>query len=366
MKAAILGTTGYTGMVLLRILLEHPQIETILPASSSRAGDPVSEIDPGFAGAAEAGVPGKAGETEAAAGTGKPGAGKLEEAGGKLIDPKKLPSYRPDVVFGALPHLKSAELLKPYLDICPVIDLSADFRIEDAGLFEKAYGAPQPAPELQEKAVYGLCEWYSDKIRSSDLIANPGCYPTATLLPLLPPAAAGLISGKAIINALSGISGAGKKAKANLLYVERSENCNAYAPGKSHRHALEIQKEVAFRSDDLDPLFTPHLVPLKRGMEVTTAVSLNHGVRLTDIDEVFQAAYGNAPFVRLTGDRIPETREVRDSNVCAIGRRIEGETLYLFSVIDNLVKGASGQAVQNMNIRFGFHETAGLRRFGEV
>ena len=272
---------------------------------------------------------------------------------------------KPDVVFAALPHLASVSVCAPFFGTAVVIDLSADFRIKDPVLFEKAYKEKPPRPDLLEKAVYGLADWAPESVRKADLIANPGCYPTATLLPLLPLARAGLITGTVVTNALSGISGAGRSAKINNLFCERSENTNAYSPGKTHRHAAEIQQELDRVPGGLDILFTPHLVPLKQGMAVTTVVELARDAGLPEIDAVFAEAYGARPWIELRGSVIPETRDVRGSNRCDIGRHLEGRRLMLFSVIDNLVKGASGQAVQNMNIRFGLDETEGLPVHGE-
>ncbi|MBI9106112.1 MAG: N-acetyl-gamma-glutamyl-phosphate reductase [Spirochaetales bacterium] len=346
MKAAILGATGYTGMILLRLLSAHPGISEIFAVSSSRAGKSIREIDPGVYTAVEA---------------------NMSATGGRLIDVKKAAELKPDVVFAALPHLESAKICEPFFKSSVVIDLSADFRIKDHGIFEKAYGCLPERPDLLDKAVYGLCEIYGSEIRKADLISNPGCYPTASLLPLLPVIREYGNEGKIIINALSGISGAGKKAAFNNLFVERTENCGAYAPGKSHRHQPEIKKELdAVGGTDIDLFFTPHLVPLKRGMEVTTLLDLKAPITDCELDGLYSKYYGDSPFVSWDADRLPQSRDVWGSNSCRMGWKIEGKTLMLFSVIDNLVKGASGQAVQNMNIRFGFAENAGLRIYGEL
>lgn len=347
MKAAILGTSGYTGMILLRLLSKHPEISAILPVSSSKAGTEVLDIDTGL----------------------HPGlVEKCGVSGGRLMTVSEAAAEKPDVVFAALPHLKSAEICGPFFGNSVVIDLSADFRIADAVLFEQAYGQTPPRPDLLRQAVYGLCEIHTEAIKSADLIANPGCYPTCTLLPLLPLLQEKMIEGKIIVNALSGISGAGKKAKENLIFCERTENTNAYSPGKTHRHSQEIGQEIgkASGSGGFDLFFTPHLVPLKRGMAVTTAVNLARAAGRDEIETVFTNRYEGRPFIRLRKSSIPETRDVWGSNRCDIGWHIEGDTLILFSVIDNLVKGASGQALQNMNIRFGIDETAGLPVHGEL
>jgi N-acetyl-gamma-glutamyl-phosphate reductase len=349
MKAVILGATGYTGLLLMRMLGEHPEVKEVLAVSSSQPGVSVREVDPGLSSSALAKIPGGVLCSVAEA---------VKAAQNRAVD----------VVFSALPHLKSAEVCAPLFGATVVIDLSADFRLRDAAVFQAAYGAPLPRPDLLPGSVYGLAEWYAPAIRKAAIIANPGCYPTATLLPLLPLAKAGLLKGTAIVNAISGISGAGRKEKIDLLYVERSENANAYSPGTSHRHAPEIAQELTAACSNLSLLFTPHMAPLRRGMAVTTVVELTNAADSVDglVAETLQAAYDACPFIRLTGSRVPQTRDVWGSNRCDIGWKREGRHLMLFSVIDNLVKGASGQAVQNMNIRFGIPETTGLRAGGEM
>ncbi len=348
MKAAVLGATGYTGLILLRILAEHPEVRGILAVSSSQAGARVRAVDPGLPALIDEKIAGALLSSVADA---------LRAAEKNEID----------VVFSALPHLKSAEVCAPLFGRTVVIDLSADFRIHDPSIFQSAYGAPVPRPDLLPRAVYGLAEWHTDALRSADIIANPGCYPTATLLPLLPLARAGLITGTVITNAISGISGAGRKERVDLLYCERSENVNAYSPGSTHRHAPEIAQELRGERDSLGLLFTPHMAPLRRGMAVTTVAELAADPPHSgpgSVEETLRAAYGARPFIGLCGARVPQTREVWGSNRCDIGWRREGRHLMLFSAIDNLVKGASGQAVQNMNIRFGIPEATGLRTGG--
>jgi N-acetyl-gamma-glutamyl-phosphate reductase len=350
MKAAVLGATGYTGQLLLRILSEHPEVREILAVSSSQAGARLREVDPGL----PAGIEGKctggvlASVADAAAAAAKGGL---------------------DVVFSALPHLKSAEVCAPFFGRTVVIDLSADFRLRDPAVFQAAYGAPLPRPGLMPGTAFGLAEWYAEAIRKADIIANPGCYPTCTLLPLLPLAREGLLSGTVIVNAISGISGAGRKEKVDLLFCERSENVNAYAPGTSHRHAPEILQELTTADGSLGLLFTPHMAPLRRGMAVTTVAELARQPAESgpgSVEGILGGSYADRPFVALTGSRVPSTRDVWGSNRCDIGWKREGRHLMLFSVIDNLMKGASGQAVQNMNIRFGIPETTGLRMAGEL
>jgi len=344
MKAAILGVTGYTGLLLMRQLLSHPDVTEILPVSSSMAGAPITDLDPSLGSFCR---------------------NKSQLAEGLILNITEASALKPDVVFACLPHLKSAELCGEFIGKSVVIDLSADFRMNDPALFQKSYAQPMPRPDLNGQAVYGLTEWNRSLIQKADLIACPGCYPTATLLPLLPLYKVGAIQGMAVVNALSGISGAGKKASVNALFVERSENAGAYLPGTSHRHWGEIFEKLQGVSDSSDLLFTPHLIPLRRGMNVTTVVTLSPDFSGNPGD-LLKAAYGNEPWVELLEERLPETGRVLGSNRCDIGWRQEGDRLMLFSVIDNLVKGASGQALQNMNVRFGFDETAGLQKWGSL
>ncbi len=339
----MLGTTGYTGMLLLRLLSQHKAVSRILPGSSSQAGTPVLEMDGGVS----------------------PTILDKMDREGKLLSIEEVAEAKPDVVFAALPHLTSASVLEPFFGSSVIIDLSADFRFRDPAVFQKVYKEAHPRPDLLEKAVYGLAEVFTDEIRSSDLIANPGCYPTATLLPLVPLVKRNLVRGFIVVNALSGISGAGRSAKLNNLFCERSENTNAYSPGTTHRHAAEIRQILERVGGTGDLFFTPHLVPLKQGMAVTTVVEMEQELTDEELFSLYREAYEGRPFVRIRGTRIPETKEVRNSNRCDIGWHREGKRLILFSVLDNLVKGASGQAVQNMNIRFGLPETAGLSVHGE-
>jgi N-acetyl-gamma-glutamyl-phosphate reductase len=351
MIAAVLGVTGYTGQLLARLLIAHPEVSRLLPCSSSRAGDSLATVDAGLGGAAA-------------------------KAGDRLLSLEQAVAGKPDVVFSALPHLESARLCAPFFGRAVVIDLSADFRLRDAESFRRAYGEPPARPDLLPGAVYGLAEWHTEAIRGSDLIANPGCYPTATLLPLLPLLREGIVQGEFHVAAFSGISGAGRKVKAEYLYCERAENAGAYNPGKSHRHVCEIDEQLRQVSASCSVLFIPHLAPMRKGMCVSTVASLSPQARAlaasdpqalaARVDEAYRRAYGGRPFIGLRRGELPATAEVRGSNRCDIGWRREGDSLLLFSAIDNLLKGASGQAVQDMNLRFGLEETAGLPLASEV
>jgi len=338
MKAAVIGATGYTGMVLLRLLENHPGVDQIIAVSSSKPGDPVTGEDPGLG----------------------PLSAKYQATEGRFATVEEAALRKPDVVFAALPHLASASVCAPFFGSSVVIDLSADFRIKDRAVFAQAYGQEPPRPDLLDQAVYGLAEWHTEAIRGADLIANPGCYTTCSLLPLLPLYRDGVVVGRAVVNALSGISGAGKKAELKYLLTERAESVQLYSPGRKHRHTQEIETELRFAAPGAGVLFNPHLVPMKRGMESTIVVDLAPGKTLADAEKAWAAAYPSRPFARYVGGRIPASAEVWGSNRCDWAAVQEGGSLIVSSVLDNLVKGASGQAVQNMNLRFGFAETAGL------
>ncbi|MFW5828009.1 MAG: N-acetyl-gamma-glutamyl-phosphate reductase, partial [Alkalispirochaeta sp.] len=258
MRATVLGASGYGGMLLTRILANHPHLTRVTTAARTTAGTAVMEADPGLA------------KSLVRQGTVHPTVLSPEEA---LSDPG-------DVVFSALPHGASAEVCAPVLGSVPVIDLSADFRFADPARFEAAYGTTPPAPEYQERSVYGLCEWARHQIPGAPVIANPGCYPTASLLPILPAAAADLIEGPLVINAISGTSGGGRTPKQNLLFAERNENANAYGVGTQHRHQAEIVEQLISvqnsRGSDPVVLFNPHLAPIKQGMAVTTVLPTAH------------------------------------------------------------------------------------------
>jgi N-acetyl-gamma-glutamyl-phosphate reductase len=245
-----------------------------------------------------------------------------------------------------------------------VIDLSADFRLTDPRQFEIAYGQPPTRPDLLANAVYGLPEWHRERLQSADLIASPGCFPTTVLLPLLPVLQAGLISQPIVACAVSGLSGAGRKADAAWTFCDRSETATAYSPGISHRHVPEMVQEMDAVRSGAALWFTPHTVPMKRGIISTISAPATSGVTELSVQEVLLDAYSSEPFVRLLPDRLPTTGAVWGSNRCDIGWKVEGGAVMLFSAIDNLVKGASGQAVQAMNVRMGFPETSGLPLHG--
>ena len=333
-KAGIVGGTGYTGVELLRLLAQHPEVELTAITSRGDAGTAVADMFPSLRG----------------------------RVGLKFVDPKEAPLDGCDVVFFATPNgiamQQAATLLAAGVR---VIDLAADFRIKDVTLWEKWYGMTHAAPELVAEAVYGLPEVNREAIRKARLVANPGCYPTATQLGFLPLVEAGCIDlDHLIADAKSGVSGAGRKAETHILFSEAGDNFKAYAvPG--HRHLPEIRQGLSLAAGrQVGLTFVPHLTPMIRGIHATLYARVT---RDEDFQALFESRYSNEPFVDVLPARShPETRSVRGANTCriAIHRPQGGDTLVVLSVIDNLVKGAAGQAVHNMNLMFGFDECAGL------
>jgi N-acetyl-gamma-glutamyl-phosphate reductase len=348
-KVAIIGASGYSGEELVRLLLNHPHVELTAVTSRQNAGQTLAQVFPKFASHPKS----KALQFTA------PDAAAL--------------SKQADIVFLALPHGVAAEYAVPLLrEKCVVIDLSADFRVKNAEVYKDFYAHDHPAPELLAKSVYGLPEVYRDKIRHASLIASPGCYPTSVLLPLIPLLKAGLIKASGIIaDSLSGVSGAGRKAEADYLFCECNESVRPYGVPK-HRHLSEIEQELSLAAGaPVTIQFTPHLIPVNRGILTTLYVAPEKHFSNTaemftltgQITECYQKAYQNEPFVRLLeGKALPDTKNVGGTNVIEIAWRLDPRTgrLIVMSAEDNLVKGASGQAVQSMNIACEFPETAGL------
>jgi len=332
--AGIVGATGYTGVELLRILSQHPDVSIECITSRSEAGKPVSELFPNLRGHLS-----------------------LEFS---QPDVEQLASC--DVVFFATPHCVAMEMVPQLIQRgTKVIDLSADFRLRDAVEWESWYNMPHTCPDLLSEAVYGLPEVNREKIKQAQLIAVPGCYPTATQLGFLPLLEQGLIDPQSLIaDTKSGVSGAGRKAAIGTLLTESSENMKAYAVS-GHRHLPEISQGLNDVSTNAVNLtFVPHLTPMIRGIHATLYATLTEQ---QDLQAVFEQRYQNEPCVDvLPAGAHPETRTVRGTNTCriAVHQPQQGNTVVILSVIDNLVKGASGQAVQNMNILFNLPETAGL------
>jgi N-acetyl-gamma-glutamyl-phosphate reductase len=332
----ILGATGYTGVELLRLLADHPSARVRTLTSERHAGQPIAAVFPHLQGR----------ELPALSKVGDDDLGAL------------------DVLFGCLPHGTTQEVIRELPRGPKVIDLSADFRLSDPAVYESTYGQPHRAIERQRDAVYGLTELSRAAIRSTDLVANPGCYPTSAQLPLSPLLEARLIAPDPIvIDAKSGVTGAGRAAKETSLHAEVSEGLHAYGVS-SHRHTPEIEQglsEAAGRP--VAVTFTPHLVPMNRGILSTIYVHLASGLGAEDLQAELERRYAGEPFVQVLPFRtLPATRHVRGTNLCQIAvhpGRLPGRAI-LICVIDNLVKGASGQALQNMNLMLGLPETAGL------
>jgi N-acetyl-gamma-glutamyl-phosphate reductase len=333
-KAGIVGGTGYTGVELLRLLAQHPEVEITAITSRKEAGMKVAEMFPSLR-------------------------GRVDLA---FTTPDEAPLKSCDVVFFATPNGVAMQQTRELLDAgVKVIDLAADFRITDIAEWSKWYGMEHACPDLVAEAVYGLPEINRDKVKGARLIANPGCYPTAVQLGFLPLVEAGVIDTSWMVaDCKSGVSGAGRKAEIGALYAEAGDNFKAYAvPG--HRHQPEIRQGLARMAGyDVGLTFVPHLLPLIRGIHATLYAKLTKDV---DLQALFEQRYAGEYFVDvLPANGHPETRSVRASNLCriAVHRPQGGDTVVVLSVIDNLVKGASGQAVQNMNILFGLAENMGL------
>jgi N-acetyl-gamma-glutamyl-phosphate reductase len=335
-KVGIVGGTGYTGVELLRLLALHPQVDVTAITSRAEAGGGVADMFPSLRGRFDL----------------------------KFSDPSSARLKECDLVYFATPNgvamQQAAELLAAGVR---VIDLAADFRIKDVGLWEKWYGMSHASPELVEEAVYGLPEVNRDKIRNARLIANPGCYPTAVQLGFLPLVEAGCIDASCLIaDAKSGVSGAGRKAETHILFAEASDNFKAYGVA-GHRHLPEIRQGLSTVAGmDVGLTFVPHLTPMIRGIHATLYARIK---REEDFQALYERRYTEEPFVDVLPPKShPDTRSVRAANTCriAVHRPQGGDTLVILSVIDNLVKGAAGQAVQNMNLMFGYDECIGLEQ----
>jgi N-acetyl-gamma-glutamyl-phosphate reductase len=348
-RTAIVGASGYSGEELVRLLLGHPHAELTAVTSRQYAGQTLAAVFPRFAGNA---VADSLQFTE-------PNVKALTEAA--------------EVVFLALPHGVAAEFAEPLLAAdAKVIDLSADFRLSDASVYEEFYGNPHPAPKLLAQSVYGMPELHRDAIRDANLIASPGCYPTSILLPTVPLLRAGLIKSTGIIaDSLSGVSGAGRNVNADFLYTECNESARPYGIPK-HRHLSEIEQELSLAADaQVTIQFSPHLIPINRGILTTLYLAptakfeteAEEAALAEQITVCLATAYANEPFVRLLPpDQLPDTKNVAHTNYLDLAYRLDRRTgrLIMTSALDNLVKGASGQAVQSLNLLCGFDETAGL------
>lgn len=336
-RAAVAGATGYAGAELVRILAGHPEVVITVLTSRRYAGEPFDRVYPALAG--------------------------LITRQCETFDADSV-CARADIVFTALPHKLPMEIVPEILSRgCKVVDLSADFRFRDPARYESTY-QPHAAKDLLAESVYGLCEVFAGEIAGARLVGNPGCYPTSVLLPLAPVVAAGMIDPATIIaDAKSGVSGAGRSPALTSLYCEVAESFKAYKVA-AHRHQPEMEEHLGrIAGKPVNITFVPHLAPMNRGMQTTIYASLTKPVRRDDIRKCLLEYYEGCRFIRITEDgRPPDTRSVRGTNYCDIGfaiDRVNGR-LILMSAIDNLVKGAAGQAVQNMNIMWGMAETVGL------
>lgn len=334
-KVGIVGGTGYTGVELLRFLIQHPKVKIKTITSRSEAGMPVADLFTSLRGHIDL----------------------------KFSDPSESKLEKCDLVFATpngIAMQQARELIKAGVKI---IDLAADFRIKDVNVWEKWYGMKHACPELVKEAVYGLPEINRNHVKKARLVANPGCYPTAVQLGFLPLIEAGLINTNQLIaDVKSGVSGAGRKAEVHTLLAEASDNFKAYGvPG--HRHHPEIAQGLSnIAGKPVSLTFVPHLVPMIRGIHATLYAKLTKKKNV-DLQTLYETRYANEQFVDvLPSGKHPETRSVRGSNICriAIHRPQGGDMAVILSVTDNLVKGAAGQAVQNMNIMFDFPETQGI------
>lgn len=341
LRVGVLGASGYTGADLVRLAVRHPNVDVTVLTANSHAGKPIEEVFPHLRG------------------LNLPALVTVEEANWAEVD----------AVFCGLPHGTTQQITNSVLKTHPhvkFIDMSADFRLRDADTYQQWYGIKHQALELQGEAVYGLTEHYRDDIAKARLVACPGCYPTAVLTAMLPLASAGLIdASEIIIDAKSGVSGAGRGLKQNTLFCEAGEGMSPYAIG-THRHAPEIEQEVskAFGSDVMVN-FTPHLIPMSRGELCTHYVRCADGKTPDDLREALVAFYANQSFVHvLNQGEMPATQHVRGSNNVLVGvfpDRIQGRAIVV-SALDNLIKGSAGQALQNFNLMFGLPEATGLEQ----
>jgi len=338
-KVAVLGATGYTGIELVRLLLLHPQVELSLVSSDSRRGEKLSDAHPHFWG--------------------------ISDLVFSAPDPGELPPGV-ELVFCALPHGSSAEIVRSLKEAgVRVIDLSADFRLKQPSKYQEWYQRTHPCPELLEEAVYGLPEIYPQQVKAAHLVANPGCYPTSVLLPLIPLARQGLLPEKGVVvDSKSGVSGAGRSPAQGFHFPECNESFKAYRVA-SHQHTPEMEQELSFNlGSKLNLIFTPHLVPVNRGIISTSYLLLNNeAVGEKELRNILVDFYGETGFVKLLKPGVfPETRWVKGANYCHINFRLDERTgtVVMVSALDNLVKGAAGQAVQNMNLMMGLPEKTGL------
>lgn len=333
-NVAVYGATGYTAQELLRILLRHPQVRVSAVTSRQDAGKPLHAVHQNLVGRLDL---------------------TFEE-----LSPADL-AERSDLVFCCVPHGASMAAVPDLLSAgVKVIDLSADYRLSDPGVYEQWYGLVHTDPTRLGETVYGLPELFADRIPGCDLIANPGCYTSTSILALTPLIAAGLVEPTGIvIDAKSGVSGAGRALKLGTLFAECNESFTAYAIG-THRHQPEIEQVLSQATGTtVDVLFTPHLVPMDRGIFATIYAKPTGDASQDDLLAAMRRFYDGKPFVRVV-DHVPKTKDVSFTNYCDVTVRVTKDRVLVLAVLDNLVKGAAGVAVQNFNLLYGFEETTGL------
>lgn len=333
-QVGIVGASGYSGLELLTLLLEHKRVHIAKLFGDASSGKIIEDVHP-----------------------------SLRKRISKRIDTFSTPGLENiDVLFVALPSGQAMSIVPHALDAgCRVVDLGGDFRLAEPAVYKKYYGHDHAASELLSSTVYGLTEWNCPAIKQAKLVSNPGCYPTSVQLALLPLLRAQLLDDSVLgITSYSGTSGAGKSLSEKMLFTEVHDSVRAYKVG-NHQHIPEIDQYLkAFGGSNTRFTFVPHLLPVTRGIYTTIHATVNEGVDEKQISSAFASAYAHSPFVRLSAPGIPEMKNILHTNFCDIGFMLEGEKLVVFSTLDNLGKGAAGQAVQNMNVMFDLPQTEGL------
>ncbi len=339
MDVSVIGATGYTGVELVRLLNQHNRINLNILTSNSFVGEKIADIYPNLK-------------------------GEVKHLC-KELDMDKI-SQSSDIVFTALPHGISMKYVPELLNKgVKVIDLSGDYRYNNVRIYEKWY-REHSSPNLVDSSLYGLVELFRENLKEANLIANPGCYPTVSLLSLAPVVKKGLVKENSIIiDAKSGATGAGRKLSLGTHFCEVNNNFKAYKVF-NHRHQSEIEEKATLLGDNkVDLTFTPHLLPVNRGILATIYLDLKQEISQDELKELYQKHYQNDRFVRIfAGDNLPELKNVVGSNFCDIAVKVEGKRAIIVGVIDNLIKGSAGQAIQNMNLLAGFDETEGLTDLG--
>lgn len=333
-RVGIVGATGYTALEVARLLCNHPDAELVAATSRGDAGKPIHEVHPSLAGRVDVTI--------------------------ETFDARTF-ADKCDVAMCCLPHGASAETVKQLVEYdLRVVDFSADFRLSSLETYESWYGVKHPWPERIGKTAYGMPEFFAEQIRQADVVANPGCYPTSAILPIAPLVDAGLIEpSDIIVDSKTGVSGGGRGAKVAMLYCETNESVSAYAVGQ-HRHQPEIADLVQrISGTDVEVMFTPHLTPMDRGILSTIYVRPTSGSSCDDVMQTWRKAYEGCEFIKVV-DHLPATKHVSGTNYVQMTARQNGGRIVLVCAIDNLAKGASGAAIQNMNVMFGLDESTGL------